>query len=237
MGKRSGAKAAASSGSNQVTCSRVTASGSGCPSGPRRSFVQASAQMTTEPVVKVRPSSSVTSSSPAWSSIDETRASSSSSAPACRASPWWAALPCSGSAIPASAWKIARVSGSRRQAGQRRATSTPSSHSNATPAAAIEVGVVVDRLRGVRRGQVEAAGHRQDLPPGRGLHLAPRGLCLDRELDVLGAVVGQAGDPGRRPATRRGRGRARTARGRGPADRPAMPRGGRRPRFRCRPAR
>jgi hypothetical protein len=58
------------------------------------------------------------------------------------------------------------------------------------------VAVVVDRFGGADGRQVEAAGDRDDLVAGGRLDLAPRGLGLDRQRDVLRPVVGQAGDPG-----------------------------------------
>ena len=139
--------------------------------------------------------------------------------------------------MPASAWKIARVSGSSRHAGQRRATSTPSSHSNGDAGRGHRVGVVVDRLGGVRRREVEAAGHRQDLLARGGLHLAPRRLRLDRELDVLAPVVRQARDP--RHVLRRAAvvAELELLEAEDPRARRATPRAGRRRRCRCRRAR
>ena len=204
-------------GSNHVTCSRVTVSGSGCPSGPRRSLVQASVQSTTDPVVKARPSASSTSSSPPWSAIAATRRAFQELR---------AGLPGEGlvgrvallrvgdpgvgledrprvgrrGARPASVARRPRRPAIRRRRQPR--SSNPRSRRSTRRRS-------VARGRGRRSSSGSAVPPR---PPPPATPPAPRS-----RVDVLGPVVGQARDPRTGPARRRGRGRARTARGRGRA--------------------
>ena len=56
-------------------------------------------------------------------------------------------------------------------------------------------GVVVDRVEGVARPQVEATGHGHDPLPGLRLDLRPAGIGAPRKPDVVGPIVRVADDP------------------------------------------